>query len=190
MKKIKLKKEIFLQGIELLEIVLSKKFEQKQLTAYYHLLNDLIDEEYMKGIEEYLKNNTYSKLPLPGEIRKFTETDRKFKEERDYYEVCQFIKIMTKNTTKAYVCENPIVHIIVDKLGGLHKLGYMESEKLEILLSTKVRAMITAYSSIKNEVVPLMIGNINSKHIIEIGNKEKIKAWTNAYKERLELKNG
>ncbi|WP_156298984.1 hypothetical protein [Streptobacillus canis] len=190
MHKIKLKKEIFLRGIQLLEIVLNKKFTEEQLKAYYYLLNDLENEEYTVGIEDYLKNNSYSKLPLPGEIRKIIENKKIIKDEQIYHEVYFQIKQMTKNTTIAYVSDNPIVHVIVDKLGGLKRLGQMDSDKLEILLNSKLRNMVNVYSNIKNVDIPLLIGNIESNHVIEIGDKERIKLWTTKYQERLESKNG
>ncbi|WP_064606939.1 hypothetical protein [Streptobacillus moniliformis] len=190
MKKIKLNKKIFLQGTQLLEIVLNKKFTKEQIRVYYHLLNDLNDDEFTLGVEEYLKNNSYSKLPLPGEIRQIVKKKKELKEEEIFHEVYFQIKSMTKNTNIAYICDNPITHLIINKLGGLKRLGYMDSDKLEILLNSKLRNMISVYSNIKNEEIPLKIGNLNSEYVIKIGNENKINLWTTKYQEKLENKNG
>lgn len=181
----KLSKKTFLEGIEAIEETMLKKFNNKQKEIYYKLLSDYEDEKFLKGIYEYLKNNTYPILPVPGEIRKYIENSKVDKIEILTNEIYYQIRKMTKDTTRGYVTDIPLTHLIIKKLGGLYRLGTMDSEELERLLNSRLRKMVEVYRNWERESIPLVIGDPNTNYITKIGNSEKIEYWTNKYKAKM-----
>lgn len=186
---IKLNYKTFEEGIRNIELIVPKKYSNQQKELYYKLIgSELNDEEYLNTIYNLLKTHKFSTLPTPADILETSKLIIENKKEKIYYEIKNIIRKMTRNSNIGYRCQNPLIHIVVDKLGGIEKLASMESKEVDYLLNKELRKMIDIYSDGKESNINLILANKNSEFIIDIGEKKGIEYWQRKYLDKKRLK--
>lgn len=181
--------EVFLEGIQIIEIVTGKKLSKDQLKIYGGLLGDVPDENFVIGINTMLRERVYSNLPMPADIRKYCLETRE--EDLDIRVATARNKIKkAMNSIGTYVTvafDDPIIHLVIRDFGGWIKLGMTDMEEFENLLKWDLPRLYKAYATRKNADIPLMLeGKADDKTVKYIGNEEKAKRWILSYQQKFE----
>jgi len=181
--------EVFLEGIQIIEIVTGKKLSKDQLKIYGGLLGDIPDENFVIGINTMLRERVYSNLPMPADIRKYCLETRE--EDLDIRVAAARNKIKkAMDSVGTYVTvafDDPIIHLVIRDFGGWIKLGMTDMEEFENLLKWDLPRLYKAYATRKNADIPLMLeGKADDKTVKYIGNEEKAKRWILSYQQKVE----
>lgn len=182
---------IFLQGVNLIEIVTQKKFTEQQLKVYKMLLSDITNEQFITGIQELLKTRVYTNIPSPAEIREYALETRDGDLNIRSIEAAEKIKkaISSVGTHQAVTFDDPVIHLVIRSIGGWAKLGTLKIEEFESLMKWEFQKLYKAYSTRKNGEIPLMLEGRNCNDEVKlIGDKGKIKKWQKAYNNMIENK--
>lgn len=184
----------FLRGVEIIETVLQKKIDKKQLEIYYMLLADIPVEKYIVGIKEMLLDRVYTNIPSPAEIKKYCAGNIEYKIEES--------KRMIKKAIQNYgayktVCfPDPLIHFIIkNNFGSWVKLCRAEIEEFEKFFKWDFPKLYKIYSERKISEVPIFLEGIESstnkqvEKIYYIENEEKCKKWQEILLNKKEIEN-
>lgn len=183
--------EEFLNGIEIIETVLAKNFNEKQIEIHYMLLSEIPVEKFMFGLKEMFLERVYTNIPSPAEIRRycFGNIDLKIEEGK------RLIK-KAINNFGAYtdICfPDPLIHHLIKiSFGSWVKLCKSNIEDLENYLKWDFPKLYKTYSERKLKDIPLYLAGIssstndanginNNNQIYFVEEEEKCKRWINAY---------
>ena len=189
--KIKLNRDIFEQCISMVESVFKKKYTEEEKIVYYEVLKDIEEEEFKKATINLIKTHPVMTLPIPNDFVKRTES-KENKVKKKYIEIKEQIKKLI-NKHGLVIYEDPLIHVIVNKLGGLERLRMMESYYFEKLMNEELENIVSLYYDNYNpEDIKVPLGRseyLGEELIISfVGNKEKINKWLNYYSSKIQVK--
>lgn len=182
----------FLQGMGLIEIITGKTLSENQTKAYRILLDDILDQDFIAGINTMLRERVYSNFPMPAEIREYClgirNGDLDLKIARAITKIKKAIGVAGMYTTVAF--DDPIIHLIIRDFGGWVNLCSKSLDDFENLLKWDLPKLYKAYSTRKNTEIPTMLlGSGADKTVKFIGDENKAKKWILAYENKL-IENG
>lgn len=181
-----LSKNIFDEGIDIIETVVGKKYTPKQKDYYYKILSDLNDIDYQNGIIALLKEREYSNLPMPAVIRNYSELNKNEKNTVYKAETIRKIRLGIQKSNVGVVFDDPLIHILLNRIYGynaLQILGKKESKELDFYFNSKEFENIFNHT-VNNKYLenfPLILGDEESPYICIIGKKENVGKWLDNY---------
>lgn len=187
----RLSKKCLNECLARLEILLNKKYSEEQKFIYYEVLKDISDKELMEATIKLIRNHSFATLPLPNDFIKNMEP-KENKVKKKYIEIKdQIKKLINKHGLVIY--EDPLIHVVVNKLGGLERLRMMESYYFEKLMNEELENIVSLYYDNYNpEDIKVPLGRseyLGEELIISfVGNKEKINKWLNYYSSKMQVK--
>lgn len=191
-----MKLNIFNEGLRLIEMITNKRYKQEQKDLYYYLLQDIKDNDYTEGIKHLLNNFKYSILPTPADIREAIDTNFNNKLELKKYKYLKIIKAISKYNDINFIAEDPVIHVMIDILGGKDKIKELIINNKEYIIDNEILNNFQglynqSYKHIeKGNIINLYInedkGFFNKgEYIFPLGNNEKILNWLNKYRDKL-----
>lgn len=189
--KIKLNRDIFEQCISMVESVFKKKYSEEEKFVYYEVLKDIEEEEFKKATINLIKTHPVMTLPIPNDFVKRTES-KENKVKKKYIEIKEEIKKLI-NRHGLVIYEDPLIHVVVNKLGGLERLRMMESYYFEKVMNEELENIVSLYyDNYSPEDIKVPLGRteyLDEELIISfVGNKDKINKWLNYYSSKIEVK--
>lgn len=189
--KIKLNRDIFQQCISMVESVFKKKYTEEEKFVYYEVLKDIEEEEFKKATINLIKTHPVTTLPIPNDFVKRTEP-KENKIKKKYIEIKEQIKKLI-NKHGLVIYEDPLIHVVVNKLGGLERLRMMESYYFEKVMNEELENIVLLYyDNYSPEDIKVPLGRseyLGEELLISfVGNKEKINKWLNYYSSKMQGK--
>ena len=189
--KIKLNRDIFEQCISMVESGFKKKYSEEEKFVYYEVLKDIEEEEFKKATINLIKTHPVMTLPIPNDFVKRTES-KENKVKKKYIEIKEEIKKLI-NRHGLVIYEDPLIHVVVNKLGGLERLRMMESYYFEKVMNEELENIVSLYyDNYSPEDIKVPLGRteyLDEELIISfVGNKDKINKWLNYYSSKIEVK--
>lgn len=179
--------ENFCKGMTIVEVCLQKQMDDKQLKIYFKLLQDIPDIKFGEGIKRLMQERVYTNIPSPAEIREFCLGYK----ERDLIVKAAEAKQKLKNTIaeigayETIVFDDPVLHLIVQDLGGWIKTCGLSEKELEDYFKFKYENLYKSYATRQNSSIPLKLKGIHEKEeITYIGDSTKAIEWTKKFKEK------
>lgn len=183
--------KIFMEGVDLIEVVTQKHFSKDQIRVYRMLLNDLQNNEFIGGINIMLRDRVYTNIPSPAEIIKYTRGTRDNDLEVKTVEAKNKLKqaISSIGTYKSVAFDDPVIHLVIQSVGGWQKLGKMDFKEYTDWLKWEFPKIYKAYATRKNGEIPLEFqGRGEDTGITYVGDRARCLEWQGAYKHMLEQK--
>lgn len=187
----RLSKKCFDECLSRIEILINKKYSEEQKFIYYEVLKDISDKELMEATIKLIRNYSFATLPLPNDFIKNMEP-KENKVKKKYIEIKEQIKKLI-NKHGLVIYEDPLIHVVVNKLGGLERLRMMESYYFEKLMNEELENIVSLYYDNYNpEDIKVPLGRseyLGEELLISfVGNKEKINKWLNYYSSKMQVK--
>lgn len=116
----------FNQGMAMLCEVFERKPTEFFLTAYYSVLQDLTDDEFLRAVSSVLASHRFAKMPLPAEIK---EQIRGASQDAAIIALDKLERAMARQGAyRSISFDDPLIHAVVSSMGGWPKLCQMEQE--------------------------------------------------------------
>lgn len=180
-----LNRKVFEKGMFLIETALQKALAPEQAEIYYKVLKDLGNKEFENGIVRLLRERKYSNLPTTADIREFCLGSKEGDLIVRAAEAKQKLKkaITQIGAYESIAFDDPILHLMVQDLGGWIKTCGMSSLDLENYFKFNFEKLYKSYAIRQNPAIPLSFKGIHLKKEIKyIGNQEKAIEWQEKYK--------
>lgn len=181
----------FVTVMKLIETSINRNLTTEQATTYFMLLGDLEYEEFLNGVKRMLQERVYTNIPSPAEIREYCLNLK----ENDLNLAIEEAKRKIKGAisrTGSYRCvcfDDPVIHIIIENLGGWKKICGMDISDFENFFKFEFSKIYKAYKNRENREVSLFLTGISysedkKNEIHFIGDKDKIDKWHKKYIEK------
>lgn len=117
----------FKEGMSVLCEMFSREPSKFLLQGYYMVLQSLTEEQFERAIENILADRKYNKLPLPAEIKEMVLGKA---EDKAIMALDKLEKGMARiGKYNSAVFDDPLIHAVVETMGGWIKLCSMEWEE-------------------------------------------------------------
>lgn len=166
--------------IKFLEINFNKKYTNQQKDMMYLVFNKLDKKTFTNCIIKTLEAHIFNTLPNVADIYQHVKTTENAKNLISL-KVQNYIQKMATKSSYNVACDMPIVHAVIEELGGLEYLGHTTLENLNIILNTKVEKLVKALADTKLYNLKLILGKGETDELYIYGDKKEAKHWINSY---------
>lgn len=175
-----LERKTYEEYLNFLEVNYNKKYTKQQKDMMY-LVFEKLDEKIFKAcIIKTLETHMFNTLPNVGDIYQHVKTTENAKNLISL-KVQNYIQKMATKSSYNVACDMPIVHAVIEELGGLEYLGHTTLENLNIILNTKVEKLVKALADTKLYNLKLILGKGETDELYIYGDKEQAKHWISSY---------
>lgn len=175
-----LERKTYEEYLNFLEVNYNKKYTKQQKDMMY-LVFEKLDEKIFKAcIIKTLETHMFNTLPNVADIYqhvKITENTKILMS----FKVQNYIQKMATKSSYNVACDMPIVHAVIEELGGLEYLGHTTLENLNIILNTKVEKLVKALADTKLYNLKLILGKGETDELYIYGDREQAKHWISSY---------
>lgn len=175
-----LERKDYEECIKFLEINFNKKYTTQQKDMMYLVFNKLDKKTFTNCIIKTLETHMYNSLPNVADIYQHVKITENAKNLISL-KVQNYIQKMATKSSYNVACDMPIVHAVIEELGGLEYLGHTTLENLNIILNTKVEKLVKALLDTKLSGLKLILGQGKTDELYIYGDKEKTKNWISSY---------
>lgn len=175
-----LERKDYEECIKFLEINYNKKYTKQQKDMMYLVFNKLDKKTFTNCIIKTLETHMYNSLPNVADIYQHVKATENTKNLISL-KVQNYIQKMATKSSYNVACDMPIVHAVIEELGGLEYLGHTTIENLNIILNTKVEKLVKALLDTKLSGLKLILGQGKTDELYIYGDKEKTKNWISSY---------
>lgn len=175
-----LERKDYEECIKFLEINFNKKYTTQQKDMMYLVFNKLDKKTFTNCIIKTLETHMYNSLPNVADIYQHVKITENAKNLISL-KVRNYIQKMATKSSYNVACDMPIVHAVIEELGGLEYLGHTTLENLNIILNTKVEKLVKALLDTKLSGLKLILGRGETDELYIYGDKEKAKNWISSY---------
>ena len=175
-----LERKDYEECINFLEINYNKKYTPQQKDMMYLVFSKLDKKIFKSCIIKTLETYMYNNLPNVADIYQHVKTTENAKNLISL-KVQNYIQKMATKSSYNVACDMPIVHAVIEELGGLEYLGHTTLENLNIILNTKVEKLVKALADTKLYNLKLILGKGETDELYIYGDKEKAKNWISSY---------
>ena len=175
-----LERKTYEEYLNFLEVNYNKKYTKQQKDMMY-LVFEKLDEKIFKAcIIKTLETHMFNTLPNVADIYQHVKTTENAKNLISL-KVQNYIQKMATKSSYNVACDMPIVHAVIEELGGLEYLGHTTLENLNIILNTKVEKLVKALADTKLYNLKLILGKGETDELYIYGDKEQAKHWISSY---------
>jgi len=175
-----LERKDFEECIKFLEINYNKKYTSQQKDMMYLVFNKLDKKTFTNCIIKTLETHIFNTLPNVADIYQHTQATENTKNLISL-KVRNYIQKMATKSSYNVACDMPIVHAVIEELGGLEYLGHTTLENLNIILNTKVEKLVKALADTKLYNLKLILGKGETDELYIYGDREQAKHWISSY---------
>lgn len=175
-----LERKDYEECIKFLEINFNKKYTTQQKDMMYLVFNKLDKKTFTNCIIKTLETHMYNSLPNVADIYQHVKITENAKNLISL-KVQNYIQKMATKSSYNVACDMPIVHAVIEELGGLEYLGHTTLENLNIILNTKVEKLVKALADTKLYNLKLILGKGETDELYIYGDKKETKHWINSY---------
>ncbi|WP_288866836.1 hypothetical protein [uncultured Sneathia sp.] len=175
-----LERKTYEEYLNFLEVNYNKKYTKQQKDMMY-LVFEKLDEKIFKAcIIKTLETHMFNTLPNVADIYQHVKTTENTKILMSF-KVQNYIRKMATMSSYNVACDMPIVHAVIEELGGLEYLGCTTLENLDIILNTKVEKLVKALADTKLYNLKLILGKGETDELYIYGDREQAKHWISSY---------
>lgn len=170
-------KQQFIYEISRLENALNKYYTKEQLEIFYEFFSKYSNIEFRKAINNILTKHIYNNLPTIAEINNSLNLKDEEMENiiiAKTYQIKNVIDKLARNTQLMYICDDKLIHKVIDILGGLKKIGQMNEVDYENRIYFQIKEILKSIKY-QSDYFPIFAGNRNSDTIVFIGDVDKIR---------------
>lgn len=175
-----LERKTYEEYLNFLEVNYNKKYTKQQKDMMYLVFSKLDEKIFKACIIKTLETHIFNTLPNVADIYQHTQTTESTKNLISL-KVQNYIQKMATKSSYNVACDMPIVHAVIEELGGLEYLGHTTLENLNIILNTKVEKLVKALADTKLYNLKLILGKGETDELYIYGDKEKAKNWISSY---------
>lgn len=175
-----LERKDYEECIRFLEINYNKEYTPQQKDMMYLVFSKLDKKIFKACIIKTLETHMFNTLPNVADIYQHVKTTENAKNLISL-KVQNYIQKMATKSSYNVACDMPIVHAVIEELGGLEYLGHTTLENLNIILNTKVEKLVKALADTKLYNLKLILGKGETDELYIYGDKEKAKNWISSY---------
>lgn len=175
-----LERKTYEEYLNFLEVNYNKKYTKQQKDMMYLVFSKLDEKIFKACIIKTLETYMYNNLPNVADIYQHVKTTENTKILMSF-KVQNYIRKMATMSSYNVACDMPIVHAVIEELGGLEYLGHTTLENLNIILNTKVEKLVKALADTKLYNLKLILGKGETDELYIYGDKKEAKHWINSY---------
>nr|DAP18019.1 MAG TPA: hypothetical protein [Caudoviricetes sp.] len=175
-----LERKTYEEYLNFLEVNYNKKYTKQQKDMMYLVFEKLDEKIFKTCIIKTLETHMFNTLPNVADIYQHVKTTENAKNLISL-KVQNYIQKMATKSSYNVACDMPIVHAVIEELGGLEYLGHTTLENLNIILNTKVEKLVKALADTKLYNLKLILGKGETDELYIYGDKEKAKNWISSY---------
>lgn len=175
-----LERKTYEEYLNFLEVNYNKKYTKQQKDIMYLVFEKLDEKIFKTCIIKTLETHMFNTLPNVADIYQHVKTTENAKNLISL-QVQNYIQKMATKSSYNVACDMPIVHAVIEELGGLEYLGHTTLENLNIILNTKVEKLVKALADTKLYNLKLILGKGETDELYIYGDKEKAKNWISSY---------
>lgn len=175
-----LERKTYEEYLNFLEVNYNKKYTPQQKDMMYLVFSKLDEKIFKACIIKTLETHMFNTLPNVADIYQHVKTTENAKNLISL-KVQNYIQKMATKSSYNVACDMPIVHAVIEELGGLEYLGHTTLENLNIILNTKVEKLVKALADTKLYNLKLILGKGETDELYIYGDKEKAKNWISSY---------
>lgn len=175
-----LERKDYEECIKFLEINFNKKYTNQQKDMMYLVFSKLDKKVFRNCIIKTLETHIFNTLPNVADIYQHVKTTENTKNLVALKVQNYILKMATKSSYNV-ACDMPLVHAVIEELGGLEYLGHTTLENLNIILNTKVEKLVKALLDTKLSGLKLILGRGETDELYIYGDKKEAKHWINSY---------
>lgn len=175
-----LERKTYEEYLNFLEVNYNKKYTPQQKDMMYLVFSKLDEKIFKACIIKTLETHMYNNLPNVADIYQHVKTTENAKNLISL-KVQNYIQKMATKSSYNVACDMPIVHAVIEELGGLEYLGHTTLENLNIILNTKVEKLVKALADTKLYNLKLILGKGETDELYIYGDKEQAKHWISGY---------
>lgn len=175
-----LERKTYEEYLNFLEVNYNKKYTKQQKDMMYLVFSKLDEKIFKACIIKTLETHMFNTLPNVADIYQHVKTTENAKNLISL-KVQNYIQKMATKSSYNVACDMPIVHAVIEELGGLEYLGHTTLENLNIILNTKVEKLVKALADTKLYNLKLILGKGETDELYIYGDKEQTKHWISGY---------
>lgn len=175
-----LERKTYEEYLNFLEVNYNKKYTKQQKDMMYLVFEKLDEKTFKACVIKTLETYMYNNLPNVADIYQHVKTTENAKNLISL-KVQNYIQKMATKSSYNVACDMPIVHAVIEELGGLEYLGHTTLENLNIILNTKVEKLVKALADTKLYNLKLILGKGETDELYIYGDKEQAKQWISSY---------
>lgn len=175
-----LERKTYEEYLNFLEVNYNKKYTKQQKDMMYLVFEKLDEKIFKTCIIKTLETHMFNTLPNVADIYQHVKTTENAKNLISL-KVQNYIQKMATKSSYNVACDMPIVHAVIEELGGLEYLGHTTLENLNIILNTKVEKLVKALADTKLYNLKLILGKGETDELYIYGDKEQAKHWISGY---------
>lgn len=175
-----LERKTYEEYLNFLEVNYNKKYTPQQKDMMYLVFSKLDKKTFKTCVIKTLETYMYNSLPNVADIYQHVKTTENVKNLISL-KVQNYIQKMATKSSYNVACDMPIVHAVIEELGGLEYLGHTTLENLNIILNTKVEKLVKALADTKLYNLKLILGKGETDELYIYGDKKETKHWINSY---------
>lgn len=175
-----LERKTYEEYLNFLEVNYNKKYTPQQKDMMYLVFSKLDEKMFKACIIKTLETHMFNTLPNVADIYQHLKTTENAKNLISL-KVQNYIQKMATKSSYNVACDMPIVHAVIEELGGLEYLGHTTLENLNIILNTKVEKLVKALADTKLYNLKLILGKGETDELYIYGDKKQTKNWINSY---------
>lgn len=175
-----LERKTYEEYLNFLEVNYNKKYTKQQKDMMYLVFSKLDEKIFKACIIKTLETHMFNTLPNVADIYQHVKTTENAKNLISL-KVQNYIQKMATKSSYNVACDMPIVHAVIEELGGLEYLGHTTLENLNIILNTKVEKLVKALADTKLYNLKLVLGKGETDELYIYGDKKQTKNWINSY---------
>ena len=175
-----LERKTYEEYLNFLEVNYNKKYTKQQKYMMYLVFEKLDEKIFKSCIIKTLETHMFNTLPNVADIYQHVKTTENAKNLISL-KVQNYIQKMATKSSYNVACDMPIVHAVIEELGGLEYLGHTTLENLNIILNTKVEKLVKALADTKLYNLKLILGKGETDELYIYGDREQAKHWISSY---------